>query len=247
MIIYLVRHGETIFNARRILQFPDTPLSERGVEQAMRVARRLAAAGIVRILSSDHLRAQATAQAIRKAIGESSPEPSPDTLSGGQGSQADPSAPSQRLRLEIDPILRERDFGSYRGVAYDDLDEDIFAPDHIPPGGESVAAFEARIAQAWERVIAEALAVEAEGGDGDGESGPSPALAVVSHGLVCDLLVRNHLRLAPGIDPAGIQWRNTCVTEIERDGEDRWQVTRLACTAHLEGMDLAPLSSLGHV
>lgn len=245
MTIYLVRHGETIFNARRILQFPDTPLSERGVEQAERVAMRLADAGIVHILSSDHLRALTTAQAIRKAILESVDERISSSVA--QGSQADPSVRSRGIPLEVDPILRERDFGAYRGIAYDDLEEDVFAPDHLPPDGESAAAFEARIAVAWERVLAEARSIEADRSDGDDASEPSPALAVVSHGLVCEVLLRNHLQCSPEIDPAGIKWLNTCVTEIERDLEDRWRVTRLACTAHLEGMDLLPPSSLGHV
>ncbi|WP_025770281.1 histidine phosphatase family protein [Thioalkalivibrio sp. HK1] len=243
MTIYLVRHGETIFNARRILQFPDTPLSERGVEQAERVARRLADAGIVHILSSDHLRALTTAQAIRKAIIDSLDERI--SSSAARGSQADASVRLRRVPLEVDRILRERDFGAYRGVAYDDLEEDVFAPDHLPPDGESAAAFEARIAVAWERVLAEARSVEADGNDEGDES--APALAVVSHGLVCDVLLRNHLHLPPEIDPAEVKWLNTCVTEIERDIEGRWQVTRLACTAHLEGMDSLPPSSLGHV
>ena len=53
MDVYLVRHGETPLNAARILQFPDTPLSERGSVQAQRVGRRLATAGINRVLTSD--------------------------------------------------------------------------------------------------------------------------------------------------------------------------------------------------
>ena len=40
MNVYLVRHGETDLNARRVLQPPATPLSERGLEQARRLAAR---------------------------------------------------------------------------------------------------------------------------------------------------------------------------------------------------------------
>ena len=39
--ILLIRHGETELNAKRVLQPPETPLSERGVAQAERLARRL--------------------------------------------------------------------------------------------------------------------------------------------------------------------------------------------------------------
>ena len=60
MKVYLVRHGETSLNAARILQPPDTPLSERGVKQVERVAQRLASAGVDRILTSDHARTRAT-------------------------------------------------------------------------------------------------------------------------------------------------------------------------------------------
>jgi broad specificity phosphatase PhoE len=40
--IILIRHGETASNAARVLQFPDTPLSERGLAQARAVAKRFA-------------------------------------------------------------------------------------------------------------------------------------------------------------------------------------------------------------
>ena len=129
MKIHLVRHGETPLNAARVLQHPDTPLSERGLAQAARVAKRLADAGIATILTSDYARALATAEAIRAATG----------------------AP-----MEVEPLLRERNFGTHRGHAYDALKVDIFAPDHDPPGGESVPEFESRVVVAWTAVRAAA-------------------------------------------------------------------------------------------
>ena len=90
MDVYLVRHGETPLNAARILQFPDTPLSEHGSAQAERVGRRLATAGINRVLTSDYARARATADAIHAATG----------------------AP-----VELEPLLRERNFCGPAGVA----------------------------------------------------------------------------------------------------------------------------------
>ena len=42
MSILLIRHGETALNAARIVQHPETPLNERGVGQARRLAERLA-------------------------------------------------------------------------------------------------------------------------------------------------------------------------------------------------------------
>ena len=175
MKVHLVRHGETPLNAARILQHPDTPLSDRGGVQAARVAQRLAGCGLAGILTSDYARACATAEAIRAATG----------------------AP-----VETEPLLRERNFGVHRGCAYDALEVDIFAPGYAPPGGEGVPEFEARVGDAWAAVRAAAARAH----------GP---VAVVSHGLVCRTLVRDHLEAADGIDVAAARWVNACVTEIE--------------------------------
>lgn len=202
MKIYLVRHGETPLNAARVLQHPDTPLSERGTAQAERVARRLARCGVEAVLASDYARARATGEAIGAATG----------------------AP-----LQIEPLLRERNFGVHRGCAYDALEVDIFAPDHAPPEGEDVAEFEKRVADAWAAVRTAAAA-----------RGP---IAVVSHGLVCRTLVRDHLVAAAGIDTEAAHWVNACVTEIEAASGPRWRITRLACAEHLHGLEsLAPSS-----
>lgn len=53
MEIWLVRHGETAFNAARILQPADTPLSTHGLQQAQALAERLAGERFAGILSSD--------------------------------------------------------------------------------------------------------------------------------------------------------------------------------------------------
>ena len=201
MKVYLVRHGETPLNAARILQHPDTPLSERGAAQAERVAQRLAGAGIERVLASDYARARTTAETIRAATG----------------------AP-----IEIEPLLRERNFGIHRGCAYDALEIDIFARDYAPPGGESAPAFEARVGDVWAAVRAAAARA----------CGP---IAVVSHGLVCRTLTRDHLTAAAGIDIAAARWVNACVTEIEPGPGTEWRIVRLACAAHLDGLEsLAP-------
>ena len=203
MKVHLVRHGETPLNAVRVLQQPETPLSARGIAQAARVAKRLAETGIAAILTSDYARALATAEAIRAATG----------------------AP-----MEVEPLLRERNFGIHRGSAYHALKVDIFAPDYAPPGGESVPEFEARVGDAWAAVRAAAARAR----------GP---VAVVSHGLVCRTLARDHLATGPGIDVAAARWVNACVTEIDAAPDRRWTIARLACATHLEGLEsLAPSS-----
>ena len=194
MSIFVVRHGETDLNAARIVQLPETPLSARGIAQAERVAQRLARGGIARIVSSDLARAAMTATRIARAAG---------------------------VPVEHDALLRERDFGAIRGTPYAALDHDIFAPDYVPPGGESWDAFRARVADAWARITD--LATRTPG-----------HLAVVTHGLVCHVILERHVRCA---EPAPASWPNTSVTEI--DAAAPWTVRTLNCVAHLDGPDVA--------
>lgn len=128
-----MRHGETAGNALRVVQTPEVPLSARGQEQAVRLARRLAPAGIGRILSSDLTRAVMTAEALREATG---------------------------VPLALEPLLQERNFGDVRGTPYARLEIDLFGPDYAPPGGETWQAFHARVERAWARVLRQAAETE---------------------------------------------------------------------------------------
>ena len=56
--LILIRHGETAWNAARIVQLPDTPLNDNGFRQAERVGARMAGHSIGGILSSDYQRTQ---------------------------------------------------------------------------------------------------------------------------------------------------------------------------------------------
>src|SRR5262245_6407477 len=122
MAIFLIRHGETLGNAARVVQRPDNPLSPRGVAQAERLAQRLAGEGIAAILSSDLARAVMTAEHLRRATG----------------------AP-----VAYDPLLQERNFGDLRGTPYAELGLDMFAEDYAPPNGETWEVFHARVTRAW--------------------------------------------------------------------------------------------------
>ena len=125
MSIFLIRHGETASNKALVVQTPDTPLSERGLEQARRLAGRLAAIGVASILSSDMARAAMTASELVESTGAS---------------------------LELEVLLHERNFGDLRGRAYADIGVDIFAPGFAPPGGETWGAFHLRVDRAWRRI-----------------------------------------------------------------------------------------------
>lgn len=127
MTVFLLRHAETVFNAARVVQPPDTPLSARGLAQVGRLADRLDGAGITTIWTSDLPRALATARVLEGRTG---------------------------ARLVIDADLQERNYGAIRGTPYADLRDDIFGPDYVPPEGESWAEFHARVDRAWGRVTA---------------------------------------------------------------------------------------------
>jgi broad specificity phosphatase PhoE len=125
MAIYLIRHGETDLNRARVVQVPETPLSDNGREQARRLGRRLVGLPIERLLASDLARADETACAVSAAIG---------------------------VAVEREPLLQERNFGAIRGTAYADLAESPFAPGYAPPEGETWEAFHARVDAAWDRI-----------------------------------------------------------------------------------------------
>ncbi len=135
MSILLVRHGETALNAARIVQHPETPLNERGISQAQRLAARLAEFPVAGIVSSDYKRAHMTAEAIAGVTG---------------------------LPILIQESLRERNFGEARGVPHGDLGFDLYAPDFHPRGGESWPIFHQRVALAWAEVAARAAGIEGD-------------------------------------------------------------------------------------
>lgn len=122
MTIYLIRHGETPDNQRKVLQMPDSPLSETGIQQANKLAVRLSNNKITRIFCSDYLRARQTADAINEY---------------------------HQLEITQEPLLRERHFGDWRGKTYDEVAKDRLNSDLSPPNGEDTHDFYARVANTW--------------------------------------------------------------------------------------------------
>ena len=127
--VTLVRHGTTAWNdTGRYQGWSDTPLSERGRAEAARLRDRLAGERWDRVVASDLLRARETAEI------------------------AVPGA-----AVATDRRLREMHFGAWEGLTRDECtarDGDLLArwtadpASCAPPEGESVAEFEARVAEA---------------------------------------------------------------------------------------------------
>lgn len=202
MTILLVRHGETPLNVVRVLQPADTRLSSRGVQQAQALARRLADMHIAAIVTSDLPRARQTGEFIAAATG----------------------AP-----VEITGLLRERDFGDWRGRSYDTLPANPLLMVDAPPGGESAADFAARVAQAFALIVQRAAAAPA-------------AIAVVTHGLVVRAMLAAHIRLPASTVPP-VHLGNTSLSVI--DGRSPYTASLVNCTRHLDlmiGDDLNALS-----
>lgn len=103
-VLFLVRHGETVDNARQIMQGQTQGcLNEKGREQARVVAERLAAESINAIVASDLQRAIQTAEIIAVPHG---------------------------LPVVTTPLLRERDWGGFTGRFIPDLKGEVW-PDDI--------------------------------------------------------------------------------------------------------------------
>jgi broad specificity phosphatase PhoE len=131
--LLLIRHAESVGNAERRLQGQgDFKLSERGVEQAGRLAKRLAAQGrLMGLYASPLLRTRQTAAIVGRATG---------------------------LPVEFIDDLREYDFGEVSGLTWTEIGErypDLLAavrsrtPEYpVYPGEEGRAAFRTRVCQA---------------------------------------------------------------------------------------------------
>lgn len=92
--VYIVRHGETEFNAKEIMMgyTVDSALTKKGKEQARRTAEELSRIHFDAVFSSDLLRAKRTAEII--------------TL-------------ERKLAIKTTQALREKCYGRYEGKTYE--------------------------------------------------------------------------------------------------------------------------------
>jgi len=210
MAILLIRHGETPGNRDRIIQFPDTPLSDRGLEQAARLGQRLANEPIGEIWVSDHTRAQQTAAAVERTTG----------------------AP-----LEVLVDLGERSLGDLRGRPYSDLDFDPFVPGYQPPGGESWEIFHERVDRAWDQIERRWLEHFADRAEESHFAVVTHGLVLRSlfeRRLLSTSELDTHAN-----DQRQVSIANTAISFVEPtrldNGALEHRVELLACIAHLDG------------
>ena len=120
-MIYVVRHGETEWNAiNKVLGRTDIPLNDRGIEQAEEIARSLKDIKIDVFLCSTLSRARQTA----------------DAISGETG-----------MPYKTDDRLIEHDFGVFEGVNRFDAEYQKAKREYFVryPGGESFFDLAARV------------------------------------------------------------------------------------------------------
>lgn len=199
----LIRHGETPWNAeRRIQGHTDIGLDREGLYQAELAGRWLAGCRHrpLALYSSDLLRARQTADCL-----------------------------AARLLLPIRevPPLRERCYGHFEGLTYDEAraryPKDYAAferrdPDYaFPGGGESLRTLFARVTACLREIAA---------------SHVGECVAVVTHGGVLDI-VNRFVRGNPLELPRDFHIPNTGLNWVLA-GADGWQVESWAETGHLD-------------
>ena len=117
--LLLVRHGETDWNAEGRLQGQtDRPLNEYGRRQAHQLAEELEGEELEAIYSSDLARARETAEIVGRRL---------------------------EIPVELDPDLREKDWGTWEGLTAVERDRVEFV-------GECTAAHQERILRALRRI-----------------------------------------------------------------------------------------------
>ena len=163
--VLAIRHGETAWNVDgRIQGQLDVPLNDTGRWQVHRLALAVADEDVSAIYSSDLLRALETAQAVARGCDQ------PITTDAG---------------------LRERGFGVFEGLSYDEINKRWPAqaerwrkrdPEFGAEGGETLNQFYARSIATASRLAA---------------LHPGQTIALISHGGVMDCLYRaaSHIAL----------------------------------------------------
>lgn len=196
----LIRHGETDWNlARRLQGHIDIPLNDTGERQADLAAAGLRDKRFTALYASDLVRAKETAAPLARLFG---------------------------LRVETTPALRERHYGVFQGLTYEEIEQRYPAeyaryrardPELEPAGGESLLGAAARV-----RALLSSL-VERHRGE---------SVLLVTHGGVLDLAYR----IATGKplqEPRDFAIPNAAHNWLRHDGQG-WSIEHWADLRHLD-------------
>ena len=202
--IVLIRHGESVSNAGRLIGGPRTcgGLSDLGRTQVEALARRLKLTGELDgcvLLSSQFRRAIETASILGDSLGFGEP-----VVDAGFG-ELDPGA-------EVDGLTFDEFVARYG--------EPRWSQDpHLPwaPGGESNNDLSARVVDALERAVA---------------AYPGRLIAVGTHGGVVDAALR-HAVGAPVVGGFDLWTANASLTGLTHMPWGRWRIDRYNDAAHL--------------
>ena len=207
--ILLIRHGETAWNRMRRMQgHIDIGLNDEGQRQARSLARALQSECPAAIYASDLQRARNTAQAV---------------------------ADIHQLPVHIDSALRERCYGAFEGLMYDEISlqhPEAFAlwqsrdPQARFPAGEREAETLEEFHQRSVDVVTRIA-----------QQHPDQRIVIVTHGGVLDCLYRAAHDLSI-TSPRDFAILNAAINRLQWDGR-QFRVQQWADATHLEadGLD----------
>ncbi|MCK6545560.1 histidine phosphatase family protein [Myxococcota bacterium] len=198
--LWILRHGETEWNVEGRLQgSSDSPLTARGRAQSEAAARATQHVAFTCIYTSDLGRAQHTARLVR-------------------GERA--------LEIHTDPRLRELRYGHVEGMTWPEiaarhpgLREELRRQDFAPPGGETRAELQARVAAAMHDIARRHVGAR---------------VLVVTHGGALSTFLRFVLGV-PLEAPPGFRADNCALSRFDLEG-DRFRLVTWGVADHLHGV-----------
>ena len=199
-----LRHGESIGNAESRWQGQsDYALTDKGRRQASALAERWKSEGVKfdLVIASPLIRAKETAEIIASAL---------------------------NAKMEIDPILLERNIGEMEGLTVDEVRKRPQPPyvtpyDSIGGEGEGDWALFLRAGRALHELV---------------RRSPGSYL-IVSHGGLLNQLMNAIIGIAPHVDPSGVRFRfeNTAFARvIYFPHQHRWAIDTVNDRAHLKSV-----------
>lgn len=188
--MYLVRHGETQWNQIRCIQgHSDIALNELGMRQAELVAGRFRREKIHAVYSSDLSRARETAAKI---------------------------AENFSISVGTHPTLRERCYGQWEGLTYEEIRARFENQDEASCGIETFEDMQRRAVAALTELAAKHQ---------------NEAIVVVSHGGLINSFLHY---VTAGEQGTGITRIDNTGISVFRYADRRWEVLQVNDTDHLE-------------